>query len=85
MSLPNTSVPKAILEVAGTRPLMRIETFSAVAVEGVSTQSDRGNRELSSPALWNRHLHHRPVQRHFREYGTARLLALPVNDTRRRV
>ena len=36
-----------------------------IAVEGISAESNRGDRKLSSAALWNRHFHHRPLQRHF--------------------
>jgi len=35
-----------------------------IAVEAVATQSNRGDRELSSATLWNRYVHYRPVRGH---------------------
>src|ERR1700690_138373 len=84
MSLPNSSVPKALLEVVGPRPVIR---DSAAAARG---------RLQSKPSLPSRiAVIGNYLPRHCgiatfttdlcgaiaAEYGTARLLALPVNDT----
>jgi len=84
MSLPNTLVPKALLEVVGPRPLMREQAVpprvrsqskaslpSRIAVIGNYLPRHCGiatfTTDLCSAIA--------------AEYGTARLLALPVNDT----
>ena len=82
MSLPNTLVPKAILEVVGTRPLMRIEAPlvrsqskaslpSRIAVIGNYLPRQCGIATFTTDLCGAISA----------EYGTARLLALPVNDT----
>ena len=84
MSLPNTVLPKALLEVVGPRPMMRDGAAAARA------------RLQSKPSLPSRiAVIGNYLPRHCgiatfttdlcsaisAEYGTARLLALPVNDT----
>src|SRR5208337_1962525 len=84
MSLPNTVIPKALLEVVGPRPLVRSEAAVARA------------RLLSKPSLPSRiAVIGNYLPRHCgiatfttdlcaaisTECGSARLLALPVNDT----
>src|ERR1700680_3211318 len=33
-----------------------------IAIEAIATQSNRGDRELSSATLWHRHVYYRPVR-----------------------
>ncbi len=89
MSLPNTVLPSARLEVIGPRPLVQEETAPPRA-------RSRSKLSLSSRSLPSRIAvigNHLPRQCGIAtfttdlcsaiaaEYGTARLLALPVNDT----
>jgi hypothetical protein len=41
-------------------------TSRPITLKGISTKPNHGDRKLSSEALRNRHVHHRPVQRDFR-------------------
>src|SRR5450755_1072746 len=52
--------------VAPPHPGAGDTTSRPIALKGISAQQNRGDRKLSSAALWNRHLHHRPVQRDLR-------------------
>jgi glycosyltransferase involved in cell wall biosynthesis len=84
MSLPNTVLPKGMLEVVGLRPLVR---------EEVSAARPRSQSKPSLPsriAVIGNYLPRQCGIATFTtdlctaisaEYGTARLLALPVNDT----
>ncbi len=84
MSLPHTLVPKALLEVVGPRPLIR---------EAVLPPRARSQSKPSLPsriAVIGNYLPRQCGIATFTtdlcsaisaEYGTARLLALPVNDT----
>jgi glycosyltransferase involved in cell wall biosynthesis len=84
MSLPNTVFPKNVLEVVAPRPLIR---------EGVATARVRSQVQPSLPsriAVIGNYLPRQCGIATFTtdlceaisaEYGTARLLALPVNDT----
>ncbi len=84
MSLPNTVPPKALLEVVGPRPLMR---------DGAVAPRARLQSKLSLPSriavIGNYLPRHCGIATFTTdlcsaiaaEYGTARLLALPVNDT----
>jgi glycosyltransferase involved in cell wall biosynthesis len=84
MSLPNTVLPKQILDVAGPRPVVR---------EGISALRPRSQSKPSLPtriAVIGNYLPRQCGIATFTtdlcaaisaEYGTARLLALPVNDT----
>ncbi len=84
MSLPNTVFPKAVLEVVGPRHLIR---------DGVSPARPRSQAKPSLPsriAVIGNYLPRQCGIATFTtdlceaisaEYGTARLLALPVNDT----
>ena len=81
---PITLVPKPLLEVVAPRPVDSRSGRTAsgtIAIEAISAQPHRGDRELSSPALWNRDLHHRPVQRDFRGIRHRSAAGAPVNDT----
>src|SRR5271165_2917996 len=87
MSLPNTVLPQAVLQVVGSRPLAR-ET-------GVAPGRARAQSKPSLPtriAVIGNYLPRQCGIATFTtdlcsaisaEYGTARLLALPVNDTER--
>jgi len=46
------------------RGCFRVPT--AIALETISAQSDRGDRELSAPTVWNCYVYHRPVHGHIR-------------------
>ena len=84
MSLPNTVLPKALLEVVGPRPLMQ---------DGAAAPRARLQSKLSLPSriavIGNYLPRHCGIATFTTdlcsaiaaEYGTARLLALPVNDT----
>jgi glycosyltransferase involved in cell wall biosynthesis len=84
MSLPNTVFPKAILEVVGPRPLVR---------EGLAAARVRSQSKPSLPSriavIGNYLPRHCGIATFTTdlcgaisaEYGNARLLALPVNDT----
>ena len=84
MSLPNTLAPNALLEVVGPRPLIREETAPARV---------RSQSKVSLPSriavIGNYLPRHCGIATFTTdlcsaisaEYGTARLLALPVNDT----
>jgi glycosyltransferase involved in cell wall biosynthesis len=84
MSLPNTVLPKELLEVVGLRPRVR---------EGSSVRRPRSQSKASLPsriAVIGNYLPRQCGIATFTtdlcaaisaEYGTARLLALPVNDT----
>ena len=84
MSLPNTVVPKALLEVVGPRPMMR---------DGAAAPRARLQSKPSLPSriavIGNYLPRHCGIATFTTdlcsalsaEYGTARLLALPVNDT----
>ena len=84
MSLSNTVIPKRVLEVVSPRPLVR---------EGVSPARARAQSKPSLPsriAVIGNYLPRQCGLATFTtdlcaaisaEYGTARLLALPVNDT----
>jgi glycosyltransferase involved in cell wall biosynthesis len=84
MSLPNTVLPKAVLEVVGPRPVLR---------GGASAARSRSQSKPSLPsriAVIGNYLPRQCGIATFTtdlctaisaEYGTARLLALPVNDT----
>jgi glycosyltransferase involved in cell wall biosynthesis len=84
MSLPNTTLPEGILEVVGLRPRVR---------EGSATARPRSQSKPSLPsriAVIGNYLPRQCGIATFTtdlcaaisaEYGTARLLALPVNDT----
>jgi glycosyltransferase involved in cell wall biosynthesis len=84
MSLPNTMLPKEMLEVVGPRPMGRV---------GISAAPPRSQSKPSLPsriAVIGNYLPRQCGIATFTtdlcaaisaEYGTARLLALPVNDT----
>src|ERR1700680_609741 len=84
MSLPNTVFPKAVLQIVGPRPLVR---------DGVSAARPRSQSKPSLPSriavIGNYLPRHLSISTFTTdlcealsaEYGTARLLALPVNDT----
>src|SRR5277367_2133690 len=84
MSLPNTTLSNEMLEVVGPRPVVR---------EGISAPRRRSQAKLSLPtriAVIGNYLPRQCGIATFTtdlcaaisaEYGTARLLALPVNDT----
>src|SRR4051794_11819260 len=84
MSLPNTLLPKALLEVVGPRPLVHEEVIpprvrsqsnvslpSRIAVIGNYLPRHCGIATFTTDLC----------SAISEEYGTARLLALPVNDT----
>src|ERR1700730_15343773 len=48
---------------ASTRAREKFSDARTIAIEAIAAQSNRGDLELSSPAVWNRYVHHRPVQR----------------------
>ena len=69
MAIPNTVFANRALEVVSSRQLVqgRPQPLArAIALEAIAAQSNRGNWELSSAAMWNRYIHHRPMQRHLR-------------------
>ena len=84
MSLPNTVLPKVLLEVVGSRPLLR---------DGVAVARTRSQSKPSLPsriAVVGNYLPRHCGIATFttdlcaaisKECGSARLLALPVNDT----
>jgi glycosyltransferase involved in cell wall biosynthesis len=84
MSLPNTVLPKALLEVVGPRPLMRDGT--AVARVRLQAKPSLPSRIAVIGNYLPRHCGIATFTTDLcsaiaAEYGTARLLALPVNDT----
>ena len=84
MSLPNTVIPKALLEVVGPRPLVRSE--AAVARARLQTKPSLPSRIAVIGNYLPRHCGIATFTTDLctaiaAEYGTARLLALPVNDT----
>ncbi len=52
-----------------------------IAVEGLTPQSNRSDRQLSSATLWDRYLYHGSVRSYIDRVWITRLMALPVNDT----
>src|SRR5579871_1771617 len=64
MSVTSTVLSKALLNVAGFRPSLKGEAPRLQSTPSLPVI--RGDRQLSSATLWHRHLHHRPVQCHFR-------------------
>ena len=84
MSLPNTLVPKALLEVVGSRSLIRQKAIPS----GVGSHS-KGSLPSRIAVIGNYLPRHCGIATFTTdlcsaisaEYGTARLLALPVNDT----
>src|ERR1700685_1881887 len=92
MSLPNTVLPKTLLEVVVARPLMRgVATTAGVGLE--SKPKSKPKPKPSMPSRISVIGNYLPRQCGIAtfttdlcgaisaEYGNARLLALPVNDT----
>ena len=84
MSLPNTVLPKPLLEVVGPRPLLRDE--AAVARHRLQSKPSLPSRIAVIGNYLPRHCGIATFTTDLcsaisAEYGTARLLALPVNDT----
>src|SRR3984893_1152322 len=84
MSLPNTVFPKNVLEVVATRPLIRDGVFTARGRSHVPPSLQSGIAVIGNYlprqcgiATFTTDL----CDAISAEYGTARLMALPVNDT----